>query len=164
MDKKDEFNLDEFKDLLNDVPDAGDFDLESIIAEVEGRAPAEPKAEPVRSEPVHSEPAPAAAEPAREQPPVKTAPKTKSKAAPAAPAAAPAVAADGQKVLSPMPGTMLSVNVSVGSAVKAGEVILILEAMKMENEIVAPCDGTVKQLAVQKGSTVATDVLLAVVG
>ena len=82
-------------------------------------------------------------------------------AAPAAPAAAPA---DGQKVLSPMPGTILSVNVSVGSAVKAGEVILILEAMKMENEIVAPCDGTVKQLAVQKGSTVATDALLAVVG
>ena len=91
-------------------------------------------------------------------------------AAPAAPAAAPATAAapaaaaDGQKVLSPMPGTILSVNVSVGSAVKAGEVILILEAMKMENEIVAPCDGTVKQLAVQKGSTVATDALLAVVG
>lgn len=82
----------------------------------------------------------------------------------AAPAAAPAAAADGQKVLSPMPGTILSVNVSVGSAVKAGEVILILEAMKMENEIVAPCDGTVKQLAVQKGSTVATDALLAVVG
>ena len=80
------------------------------------------------------------------------------------PAAAPAAAADGQKVLSPMPGTILSVNVSVGSAVKAGEVILILEAMKMENEIVAPCDGTVKQLAVQKGSTVATDALLAVVG
>ena len=88
-------------------------------------------------------------------------------AAPAAvpaPAAAPAAAADGQKVLSPMPGTILSVNVSVDSAVKAGEVILILEAMKMENEIVAPCDGTVKQLAVQKGSTVATDALLAVVG
>ena len=81
-----------------------------------------------------------------------------------APAAAPAAAADGQKVLSPMPGTILSVNVSVGSAVKAGEVILILEAMKMENEIVAPCYGTVKQLAVQKGSTVATDALLAVVG
>lgn len=90
-------------------------------------------------------------------------------AAPAAPVAAaapaaPAAAADGQKVLSPMPGTILSVNVSVGSTVKAGEVILILEAMKMENEIVAPCDGTVKQLAVQKGSTVATDALLAVVG
>lgn len=91
-------------------------------------------------------------------------------AAPAAPAAAPApatapaAAAEGQKVLSPMPGTILSVNVSVGSAVKAGDILLILEAMKMENEIVAPCDGTVKQLAVQKGSTVATDALLAVVG
>lgn len=91
------------------------------------------------------------------------APVAAAAAAPA-PAAAPAAAADGQKVLSPMPGTILSVNVSVGSAVKAGEVILILEAMKMENEIVAPCDGTVKQLAVQKGSTVATDALLAVVG
>ena len=78
--------------------------------------------------------------------------------------AAPAAVADGQKVLAPMPGTILSVNVSVGSAVKAGDVLLILEAMKMENEIVAPCDGTVKQLAVQKGSTVATDELLAVVG
>ena len=95
--------------------------------------------------------------------PVAAAAPAAPEAAPA-PAAAPAAAADGQKVLSPMPGTILSVNVSVGSAVKAGEVILILEAMKMENEIVAPCDGTVKQLAVQKGSTVATDALLAVVG
>lgn len=95
--------------------------------------------------------------------PVAAAAPTAPAAAPT-PAAAPAAAADGQKVLSPMPGTILSVNVSVGSAVKAGEVILILEAMKMENEIVAPCDGTVKQLAVQKGSTVATDALLAVVG
>ena len=95
--------------------------------------------------------------------PVAAAAPAATAAAPA-PAAAPAAAADGQKVLSPMPGTILSVNVSVGSAVKAGEVILILEAMKMEDEIVAPCDGTVKQLAVQKGSTVATDALLAVVG
>jgi len=81
-----------------------------------------------------------------------------------APAAAPAAAAEGQKVLSPMPGTILSVNVNVGSSVKAGDILLILEAMKMENEIVAPCDGTVRQLTVQKGSTVATDALLAVVG
>ena len=85
-------------------------------------------------------------------------------AAPVAPAAAPAAAAEGQKVLSPMPGTILSVNVNVGSSVKAGDILLILEAMKMENEIVAPCDGTVRQLTVQKGSTVATDALLAVVG
>ena len=63
-----------------------------------------------------------------------------------------------------MPGKILNVKAGVGTAVKKGDVILILEAMKMENEIVAPCDGTVKQLAVQKGSTVATDALLAVVG
>lgn len=89
-------------------------------------------------------------------------------AAPAAPvAAAPAaasVSAEGEKVLSPMPGTILSVNASAGSAVKAGDVLLVLEAMKMENDIVAPCDGTVKQILVQKGSTVATDDVLAVVG
>lgn len=85
-------------------------------------------------------------------------------AAASAPAVAPAAAAEGQKVLSPMPGTILSVNVNVGSSVKAGDILLILEAMKMENEIVAPCDGTVRQLTVQKGSTVATDALLAVVG
>ena len=80
-----------------------------------------------------------------------------------APAAAPtAVAGDGTKVPSPMPGTILSVNVSVGQTVKSGEVLLVLEAMKMENDIVAPCDGTVKQLLVSKGSTVNTDDVLVV--
>ena len=63
-----------------------------------------------------------------------------------------------------MPGTILDIKVASGAAVKSGDVLFVLEAMKMENEIVAPCDGTVKQLAVQKGSTVATDALLAVVG
>ena len=79
----------------------------------------------------------------------------------AAPAAAP-VAGEGTKVPSPMPGTILSVNVSVGQAVKTGDVLMVLEAMKMENDIVAPCDGTVKQLLVNKGSTVNTDDVLAV--
>ena len=86
-------------------------------------------------------------------------------AAPAAvpaPAAAAPVAGDGTKVPSPMPGTILSVNVSVGQAVKTGDVLMVLEAMKMENDIVAPCDGTVKQLLVSKGSTVNTDDVLAV--
>lgn len=85
-------------------------------------------------------------------------------AAPAAPvAAAPAaVAGDGTKVPSPMPGTILSVNVNVGQAVKTGDVLLVLEAMKMENDIVAPCDGTIKQLLVSKGSTVNTDDVLVV--
>ena len=82
---------------------------------------------------------------------------------PAAPAAAPsAVAGDGTKVPSPMPGTILSVNISVGQTVKSGEVLLVLEAMKMENDIVAPCDGTIKQLLVSKGSTVNTDDVLVV--
>ncbi len=91
------------------------------------------------------------------------APSPAPAAATSAPAA-PASAADGTRVLSPMPGNILAVNVSVGAAVKAGDVLLVLEAMKMENDIVAPCDGTVKQILVQKGSTVATDDLLAVVG
>ena len=83
-------------------------------------------------------------------------------AAPAPAAAAAPVAGDGTKVPSPMPGTILSVNVSVGQAVKTGDVLMVLEAMKMENDIVAPCDGTVKQLLVSKGSTVNTDDILAV--
>ena len=80
----------------------------------------------------------------------------------AAPAAAP-VSAEGTQVLSPMPGSILNVNVSVGAAVKAGDVLMILEAMKMENDIVAPCDGVVKQVPVVKGSTVNTDDVLAVI-
>lgn len=84
-------------------------------------------------------------------------------AAPAAAPAAPAAAAvSGTQVVSPMPGTILKVNASEGQAVKAGDVIFILEAMKMENEIVAPSDGTVKQILVTKGSTVDTDQILAV--
>ena len=61
-----------------------------------------------------------------------------------------------------MPGNILKVNVAQGQQVAEGDVIMILEAMKMENEIVAPCAGTVKQLLVSKGSTVNTDDVLAV--
>ena len=88
-------------------------------------------------------------------------------AAPAeAPAAAPAVApvsADGTQVKAPMPGTILAVKKNVGEAVKAGDVIVVLEAMKMENDIVAPCDGTVKSINAPKGSTVNTDDVIAVI-
>ena len=63
-----------------------------------------------------------------------------------------------------MPGTILSVNKAVGDAVNAGDIIVILEAMKMENEIVAPAAGTIKQILVQKGSNVDTDAVLAVIG
>ena len=84
----------------------------------------------------------------------KAAPKA---AAPAAkPAAAPKAApvANGTKVNAPMPGTILDVKVAQGQAVKKGDVLLILEAMKMENEILAPQDGTVAQVAVSKGASV----------
>lgn len=77
------------------------------------------------------------------------------KAAPApAPKAAPAPVAGGQSVKAPMPGSILDVKVKAGDAVKKGGVMLILEAMKMENEILAPQDGTVAQVLVSKGSSV----------
>ncbi len=63
-----------------------------------------------------------------------------------------------------MPGTILAVNKAVGDAVNAGDIIVILEAMKMENEIVAPASGTIKQILVQKGSNVDTDAVIAVIG
>lgn len=77
------------------------------------------------------------------------------KAAPA-PAAAPkaASAAGAVTVKAPMPGNILDVKVSAGASVKAGDVLVILEAMKMENEIVAPQDGTVASINVNKGDTV----------
>ena len=98
--------------------------------------------------------------------PVAVAPVAAPEAPAAAPAAAPAVApvvADGTQVKAPMPGTILAVKKNVGEAVKAGDVIVVLEAMKMENDIVAPCDGTVKSINAPKGSTVNTDDVLAVI-
>ena len=102
-------------------------------------------------------PAPAAA-------PVAAAPV--AAAAPAAPAPAPAAAAlaAGEVVKSPMPGNILKINVSQGKAVKEGDVLIVLEAMKMENEIVAPKAGSVAQIAVSKGQVVETGTPLIVIG
>lgn len=103
----------------------------------------QPQAQPVQQQ---AQPAPAAAQPA--------------------PAPAPAPAASGSgadgEVVSPMPGKILKVIADNGAHVEAGDVILILEAMKMENEIVAPIAGTVS-LSVSVGQTVDTDALLATV-
>ena len=77
-----------------------------------------------------------------------------------APAPAAAPAAGAVQVNSPMPGNILDVKVSAGQAVKAGDVLVILEAMKMENEIVAPQDGTVASVSVKKGDTVNSGDLL----
>ena len=74
--------------------------------------------------------------------------------APAAAPAAPAGAAGAVAVKAPMPGNILDVKVAAGASVKAGDVLVILEAMKMENEIVAPQDGTVASINVNKGDTV----------
>lgn len=96
------------------------------------------------------------------------APAAAPKAAPApaaAPAAAPAPAATGagEKIEAPLNGTVLSVNVAVGATVKSGETLCVLEAMKMENEIVAPRDGKITSVAAQKGATVAPgDVLFTI--
>lgn len=95
--------------------------------------------------------------------PVASAPAAAAPTAAAAPAAAPAASAAGVQVTAPMPGNILSVNVTMGQAVKRGDVLFILEAMKMENDIVAPEDGVVKQILAQKGAAVDTDAVLAVI-
>ncbi len=114
-----------------------------LLAEYEAVAPAAPAAAPVAAAPVA---APAAAP-----------------AAPAAPAAV-AVTGAGEVVAAPMPGTILKVNVQNGQAVKAGDVLCVLEAMKMENDIPAPKDGTVTQVVTSKGASVSTGDALVVIG
>ena len=116
-------------------------DYEITLEEVTGAEASKPSA-PV------AQPAPAAAPAPAE--------------APAAPAAT-AAPAGGEQILSPMPGNILNVNVKVGDAVKKGQVLLILEAMKMENEIMAPCAGKVATVAVSKGAAVNSgDLLVAI--
>lgn len=82
-----------------------------------------------------------------------------------APAAAPApkAVANGEKVLSPFPGLIKSILVSEGASVKKDQPILVLEAMKMDNDITAPCDGTVS-FQVAKGNNVESGAVLAVIG
>lgn len=106
--------------------------------------------------------APAAAPKAAPAPAAAPAPKAAPAPAPAA-AAAP-VPAGVATVKCPMPGKILSVAVSAGAAVKKGDLLLVLEAMKMQNEIYAPQDGTVSEVRVAANQTVATGDVLVVLG
>ena len=104
-----------------------------LIDEYEAKAPA----------------APAAAAPA-------AVPAAAAAPAPAAAAPAPAAIASGETVNAPLPGTVLDVKVAAGDAVKKGQVLMIIEAMKMENEVLANSDGVIKQIVVSKGQSVKT--------
>jgi biotin carboxyl carrier protein len=97
--------------------------------------------------------------------PVAAAPVAAPAAAPAAPKAAPAApkasgAAGAVSVKAPMPGNIMKVNCKVGASVKKGDVLIVLEAMKMENDICAPQDGVVASVEVAQGASVETDALL----
>lgn len=128
-----------------------EVEVEKVGGGYQSLTPASLTAAPVAPQ---AAPAPAApAAPAAAPAPAPAAP---------APAAAPAASGGAGDVISPMPGTVLRLNVNNGDTVASGDVILILEAMKMENEIVAPCAGKVT-LKVTAGETVDTDALLAVV-
>ena len=130
-----------------------EVEVEKVGGGYQSLTPASLTAAPVAA-PVAPQAAPAPA-------PVQAAAPAPAAPAPA-PAAAPAASGGSGDVISPMPGTVLRLNVNNGDTVASGDVILILEAMKMENEIVAPCAGKVT-LKVTAGETVDTDALLAVV-
>ena len=93
----------------------------------------------------------------------KAAPAPAAAPAPVAAPAPAAVPAGGEKVTSPMPGTILNINVTPGATVAAGQVLMILEAMKMENEIMAPKAGRVVSVNVEKGAAVESGAVLCVI-
>ena len=105
-------------------------------------------------------PAAPVAAPAAPAPAPEPAPAPKPAPAPAPKPAAPAPAG-GAQIVCPMPGTVLAVKAAQGAAVKAGQTVFVVEAMKMENEIVAPVDGTLSQVLVKQGDTVDTDQVMA---
>jgi len=100
--------------------------------------------------------------------PVQQAPAPAPQAAPTAPTApapkAPAGPVSGELMTAPMPGTILDIKVTEGQSVKAGDIILILEAMKMENEIVSPKEGVVNKIHTSKSTTVSTGDPLVTIG
>lgn len=95
--------------------------------------------------------------PVQQAAPAQTAPVAPVAAAPQAPSAASVPATGGKAITSPLPGVIISVDVKEGSVVKRGQKVAVIEAMKMENDILADADGTVTAVHVSKGDTVAED-------
>lgn len=95
--------------------------------------------------------------PVQQAAPAQTAPVAPVAGAPQAPSAASAPATGGKAITSPLPGVIISVDVKEGSVVKRGQKVAVIEAMKMENDILADADGTVTAVHVSKGDTVAED-------
>nr|WP_300092824.1 biotin/lipoyl-containing protein [Sedimentibacter sp.] len=110
--------------------------------------------------PVQPSPAPQATAAPAPSAPAQTAPAPKPAPAPKTPEAP----VSGELLTAPMPGTILDIKVAEGQTVKAGELILILEAMKMENEIVSPKDGVVNKIHTSKSATVSTGEPLVTIG
>lgn len=100
--------------------------------------------------------------PVQQAAPVQPAPQAAPAPAPAP--KAPSAPVAGELMEAPMPGTILDVRVTEGQSVKSGDIILILEAMKMENELVAPKDGTIAKIHTSKGTTVSTGDALVTIG
>ncbi|MDA8133059.1 MAG: biotin/lipoyl-binding protein [Desulfobacteraceae bacterium] len=101
----------------------------------------------------------------RAEAPKPAAPKPAApKPSPAPPKPAAPVSGGGERITAPIPGKVMSVMAKVGDSVSAGQVLLVIEAMKMENNIISPIDGTVKEIAVSNNADVSTGDLLAVVG
>ena len=93
-----------------------------------------------------------------------SAPQKEETPAKAAPAVAPVSAGSGTPLKAPLQGTILDVKVKVGDKVKKGQAVVILEAMKLENEVVAPEDGVITEVKVSKGQTVNNQEVLLVIG
>jgi glutaconyl-CoA decarboxylase len=132
---------------VNQVPYRVRIDGSSLVS-----SPASASAPAPRPAPRAEAPKPAAPKPAAPKP----------AAAPPKPAAP--VSGGGERITAPIPGKVMSVMAKVGDSVSAGQVLLVIEAMKMENNIISPIDGTVKEIAVSNNADVSTGDLLAVVG
>ena len=132
---------------------------------IDGSSPGSSPAPASRPIPRPASPRPAAPRPAapRPVPPRPAAPQAQVPPTPAPAAPAPQTGG-GTTITAPIPGKVLAINVKVGDAVSEGQVVVIIEAMKMENTITSPVDGTVQQIAVEKDAEISTDDLIMVIG